>query len=100
MIVVTSRIRVTGGSADALADQYRQRLGRADAMPGCRGVEVLRHVDRPDEFMVYTRWDSLADYEAYRRDPAFREAHQRTRDIPGGIRVARVDEGVDHYEVL
>jgi phycocyanobilin:ferredoxin oxidoreductase len=69
-------------------------------MPGCRGVEALRHVDRPDEFMVHTRWDSEADHDAYRRDPAFREEHQRTRDVPGGIRVARVGEGVDRDEVL
>ena len=100
MIVVTSRIRVTGGEADALAAQYRRRLRLAETMPGCRGVEILRHVARPDEFMVYSRWDDEASYEAYRAHPAFREAHARVREIEGGIRVARVDEGVDRYEVL
>ena len=100
MIVVTSRIRVSGGDADALATQYRRRLRLAEGMPGCQGIEILRHVERPDEFMVYSRWESEADYERYRQDPAFRAAHERVREIPGGIRVARVDEGVDRYEVL
>ena len=100
MIVVTSRIRVTGGDADALAAQYRQRLRLAEEMPGCRGIEVLRHAERTDEFMVYSRWDDAEAYERYRAHPAFREAHERVREIPGGIRVARVDQGVDRYEVL
>lgn len=100
MIVVTSRIRVTGGDADALAEQYRRRLRRAEEMPGCRGIEVLRHAERPDEFMVYSRWDDAESYERYRAHPAFREAHERVREIPGGIRVARIEQGVDRYEVL
>ena len=100
MIVVTSRIRVTDGDAEALATQYRQRLRKAEEMPGCRGVEVLRHCERPDEFMVYTRWDDADAYERYRAHPAFRAAHERVREIPGGIRVTRVEDGVDRYEVL
>lgn len=98
MIVVTSRIRITAGSADDVAAQYRARLGLADSAPGCLGVEILRHCERRDEFMVYTRWESIADYERYRADPAFRAAHARVRDIPGSIKVARVEEGVDRFE--
>lgn len=100
MIVVTSRIRVTAGSADALATQYAHRLGLAEGAPGCAGVEILRHAASPDEFLVYTRWESVDAYEAYRRSPAFRAAHARIRDVPGGIRVERVGEGVDVFEVL
>ena len=55
MIVVASRIRVTNGNADALAEQYRRRGRLADGMPGCLGVEVLRHLEQPDTFVVYTR---------------------------------------------
>ena len=100
MIVVTSRIRVTRGSADALAEQYRQRLHLADAMPGCRGIEILREAGAGDEFIVYSRWDDRDAYERYRRGPAFRQAHERIREIPGGIAVERVGDGVEVFEVL
>ena len=100
MIVVTSRIRVTWGSAEALAAQYRQRLRRAESVDGCLGVEVLRSLEHPDEFLVYTRWATDAAYAAYRADPAFREAHARIRDIPGGVKVERVERGVERFEVL
>lgn len=98
MIVVTSRIRITSGDADAMAAAYRDRLGLADAAPGCLGVEILRHCERRDEFMVYTRWSSVADYERYRADPAFRAAHARVKNTPGTVKVARVEEGVDRFE--
>ncbi len=97
MIVVTSRIRVTHGDADALAAQYRDRLRLADAVPGCRGIEILRHRDAPAEFLVYSRWESWDAYAAYRAHPAFRQAHER---IPAGLKVERVDGGVSAYEVL
>jgi len=100
MIVVTSRIRVTSGNANLLADLYRSRGRVADAQPGCLGVEILRHLDRPDEFTVLTRWTDRAAYECYRAPPSFREAHARVREVPGGIRIDRAERSVDWYEVL
>jgi heme-degrading monooxygenase HmoA len=100
VIVVTSRIRVRRGNADALAARYADRLGMADGADGCLGIEILRGVDRPDEFMVYSRWESADAYERYRASDAFRAAHERVRLIPGGIAVERVDEGTALFEVL
>lgn len=100
MIVVTSRIRVTAGDADALAAQYRRRLHLAEREPGCRGVEVLRHADFPDEFTVVSRWDDRGAYDRYRASAAFRAAHERVAVVGGGLKVARVERGVDVYEVL
>ena len=100
MIVVTSRIRVTSGNADTLAERYRRRERVAETLPGCLGVEVLRHLERHDEFVVVTRWSDEAAYAAYRRHPAFRAAHARIGDVAGGLRVARGERAVDRYEVL
>ncbi len=100
MIVVTSRIRVTSGNADALAERYRGRARFTETLPGCLGVEVLRHLERPDEFVVVTRWADEAAYAAYRRHPAFREAHARIGEIAGGLRIDPQERSVDRYEVL
>lgn len=100
MIVVTSRIRVTSGNADAVAECYRGRARVAETLPGCLGVEVLRHLERPDEFVVITRWVDEAAYAAYRRHPAFRTAHARIGEIPGGVRISPDERAVDRYEVL
>ncbi len=97
MIVVTSRIRVVQGSADALATQYAQRQRLADAAPGCMGVTVLRHLERPEEFVVTSRWRDRAAYDAYRAHPAFRAAHAR---IPAGLKVDREIHALDLWEEL
>lgn len=97
MIVVTSRIRVTGGDADALAAQYCRRLHRAEESVGCLGIEVLRHLDRPEEFVVVSRWTGRDAYEAYRRGPAFREAHRR---VPAGLRIDREERATEAWEPI
>ena len=97
MIVVTSRIRVVEGDADALAARYRERLQRADQAAGCPGVEILRHVDRPEEFVVISRWSGKEAYQAYRSGPLFREAHRR---VPPGLRIDRQERATDAWERL
>jgi heme-degrading monooxygenase HmoA len=97
MIVVTSRIRVVEGDAEALAAQYRARLHRADGASGCVGIEILRNVDRPEEFVVISRWSNREAYEAWRRGPLFREAHRR---IPAGLRIDREERATDAWEPL
>ena len=99
MIVITSRIRVTGGDADALAVRYRNRVGLVDTLPGCLGVEILRHVDRPEEFMVVTRWTDEDAYAAYRAHPAFRKAHRAIAELPG-LRIDPTSRVVERYGVL
>ncbi len=99
MIVITSRIRVVGGDPDALATQYRNRAGLVDALPGCLGVEILRHVDRTEEFVVVTRWTDEDAYAAYRAHPAFRQAHRAIGELPG-LRIDPTSRVVERYEVL
>lgn len=99
MIVITSRIRVVGGDADALAARYQARVGLVDTLPGCLGVEILRHIDRPEEFVVVTRWTDEDAYAAYRAHPAFRQAHRAIAQLPG-LRIDSESRVVDRYEVL
>jgi heme-degrading monooxygenase HmoA len=100
MIVVVSRITVVSGNADALAERYRTRMGLAESVEGCLGVEILRSLDDPDAFEVYTRWINEASYAAYRKHPAFRTAHEHIRDIPGGLKIDASTRSVRRYEVL
>jgi len=97
MIVVTSRIRVVEGDAEALAAQYRARMHRADAAAGCLGVEILRNVERRYEFVVISRWSDREAYDAWRRGPLFREAHRR---VPAGLRIDREERATDAWELL
>ncbi len=100
MIVVMSSIRVSAGDSDALADQYRSRSRIAEDQPGCLGIEILRDTDAPDHFVVYSRWRNRDAYDAYRRSSAYRLAHARIAEIPGGIRIDPATRDVSVFEVL
>jgi heme-degrading monooxygenase HmoA len=88
---------VVEGDAEALASQYRARLHRVEDAAGCLGIEILRGLDRRDEFVVLSRWSGREAYDAYRRGPLFREAHRR---VPAGLRVAREERATDAWEPL
>lgn len=100
MIVAISKLTVTNGNADALATQYQQRSHFVETAEGFISMEVLRHVDNPCEFLVYTRWQTRAHFDAYYKALAFRQAHQKIASIPGGIKVDRETKLLDVYEVV
>jgi heme-degrading monooxygenase HmoA len=100
MIVAISRITVTNGNDEGLAAQYARRSGLVDTMPGFISMEVLRHAERPQEFLVYTRWETREAFEAYYKAQQFRMAHQNVANIPGGIKIDRHTRILDIYEVV
>jgi heme-degrading monooxygenase HmoA len=100
MIVAISKITVTNGNDDALAEQYIRRSGLVDDMPGFVSMEVLRNADNPCEFLVYTRWETRAAFDAYYKAQAFRVAHQQVAAIPGGIKIDRATRVLSVYDVV
>ena len=100
MVVVMSRIRVTSNNAHAVAEQYRRRGRLAEGIMGCLGVQILRNDAQPDEFVVYSTWVDRDAYDRYRKHPAFRQAHERIKDIEGGVRVDASTRSLEVYEVL
>ena len=100
MIVAISKIQVTNGNAQALADQYAKRTGLVDEMPGFVSVEVLRNCGNPDEFLVYMRWENREAFQAYKTSPAFREAHRNVAHIPGGVKIDRKTRELSIYETV
>ncbi len=99
-VVVISRIRVVSGNAAAVAMQYQRRLGAVDGVRGFLGLEVLRPHDRPTEFWIWTKWESSADFEAYRKSPEFRQAHARIASIPGIVKIDKNSHTVERFDVL
>ena len=90
-IVVTNRIPVAAGWEAEFEDRFRNRVHLVDQSPGFIRNEVHRprpmrfdhdsgtFVDNPDEpgfYEVKTWWKTLADFEAWTKSPAFREAHK------------------------
>ena len=90
MICVTNRIPVAEGHEIDFEDRFRKRLHLVDQSPGFVRNEVHRpkpmkfdheaggFIEDPDKegyYEVKTWWRSFADFEAWTKSEAFREAH-------------------------
>jgi heme-degrading monooxygenase HmoA len=45
-------------------------------MPGFEDFQLLRPDDDRETFLVYTRWSSEADFQAWLSSPAFQHGHR------------------------
>lgn len=58
-----------------LERRFANRAGEVDKMDGFEHFELLRPVEGQDAYLVYTRWDSRASFEAWVGSPAFGQGH-------------------------
>lgn len=94
MIVSMFHVQVPQAMAERFEQSWKQRAGQVDSMPGFRGLEVLKNGDEPGKYIVLTRWQTKADYEAWAHSAQFMagHAHSGQTGAQGG--------GVAFYEVL
>jgi len=89
MFVSINRIHTRVEDADTLITRFADSVGLND-QPGILGFELLRRtwqgqahgegVSSPsetEEFLVQTRWDSQASFEAWLQSDAFKKAHAK-----------------------
>lgn len=91
---------MVSGNADAIAEQYQQRIRAVDEQPGFLGLEILRGQEQPEEFLVLMRWRDRDAFEAYRRSEAFKRAHGRIFAVSGPTRIDRATYEVGVYEII
>jgi heme-degrading monooxygenase HmoA len=94
MIVSLFHVTVPAQAVEPFERSWQQRAGKVDAMPGFRGLEVLRAGETPGKYIVLTRWETREDFDRWASSPEFVAGHARTgeTDAAGG--------GVEFYEVL
>src|SRR4029450_7862895 len=69
-------ITVPAERADELVARFAARAGEVSKSPGFEAFELLRPSDDKDTFLVYTRWSSQADFDAWVNSPAFEHGHK------------------------
>ena len=100
MFVAISKLIVTNGNADGLAEQYIRRSHLVDDAPGFVSFEVLRNTEDPCEFLVYIRWEDRASFDAYYQKQDFKAAHRNVATIPGGVKIDRETRVLSTYEIV
>jgi heme-degrading monooxygenase HmoA len=75
-VVKINAITVAPERADELVERFAKRAGEVGAMVGFEAFELLRPNDDRDQFLVYTRWRSEEDFQAWVQSPAFAHGHK------------------------
>lgn len=83
-VVRVNAITVPPERADELEARFAARAGEVAKMPGFEAFELLAPTDGRDVYLVYTRWRSREDFEAWLESPAFRHGH-RAHDTQGPV---------------
>lgn len=75
-VVRINAISVPPERAEELERRFAERAGQVAASPGFEAFELLRPADGRDVYLVYTRWATQADFDAWVQSPAFAHGHR------------------------
>jgi heme-degrading monooxygenase HmoA len=75
-VVRINAITVPSERAAELEERFAARAGEVASSPGFEAFELLRPSDDKDVYLVYTRWRSQEDFDAWVGSPAFQHGHK------------------------
>jgi len=81
--VVINVLTVPEGRGETLEQRFAGRAGMVEKAAGFEHFELLRPVDGTDAYLVYTRWHSKTDYEAWMTSQSFERAHGQAQPPAG-----------------
>ena len=74
MILEVATLDVRPGESEAFEHAFRTASGIISRMPGYRGHELQRCIERADRYVLLVRWDTLEDHTVgFRGSPAYQE---------------------------
>lgn len=86
--VAINVLTVPEGAGQTLEQRFAQRVGAVEQSPGFERFELLRPVEGTADYLVYTRWRSRADFEAWTASQDFARGHSSGTDRPADQRPA------------
>jgi heme oxygenase (mycobilin-producing) len=75
-VVRINAITVPAEGAEELERRFAARAGEVASSPGFEAFELLAPSDGRDTYLVYTRWRSQEDFDAWVSSPAFAHGHR------------------------
>jgi heme-degrading monooxygenase HmoA len=73
--VAINVLTVPEAAGRTLEERFARRAGTVERAPGFERFELLRPLEGTDSYLVYTRWASRADFEAWTASQAFAGGH-------------------------
>ncbi|MFD1850019.1 antibiotic biosynthesis monooxygenase family protein [Oceanobacillus bengalensis] len=75
--VVMNNIPVTDDARAVFEDRFKKRRNDVESMPGFQAFRFLRPL-KGNNYVVFTQWKSVRDFENWKNSSTFQKAHQDT----------------------
>jgi len=83
-VIKINVITVPRESGDELAHRFAARAGAVDNAEGFEGFELLKPTDDRDQWLVLTRWQDEASFQAWVNSESFAHGHRSAAERQGG----------------
>jgi heme-degrading monooxygenase HmoA len=77
MVTIVTHVQLKPGSESEWDRTIQERLRVAEGRPGWVAGQLLRPVDKPHDRVIVGTWETRDAWEAWHRDPTFRETRGR-----------------------
>jgi heme oxygenase (mycobilin-producing) len=98
--VAINVLTVPDGRGEVLEQRFAARAGSVERAAGFERFELLRPVSGTDDYLVYTRWRSRADFEAWTASQSFERGHAGASGRPEGQPPAATGSVIWSFEVV
>jgi heme oxygenase (mycobilin-producing) len=98
--VAINVLSVPGGAGTTLEERFAARQGSVDSAPGFEHFELLRPLEGTQDYLVYTRWRSKDDFDAWRSSQSFGQGHAQASGRDEGQRPAATGSTIWAFEVV
>jgi len=75
-IVVVNAVTVPAERTDEFEERFAKRAGQVSQSPGFEAFELLRPTEG-SKYLVYTRWRTREDFDAWMKSTYFSEGHRQ-----------------------
>ena len=98
--VVMNVLTVPDGRGEVLEQRFANRAGMVEGSAGFEHFELLRPVEGIDQYLVYTRWTTKTDFEAWQSSRAFEAGHKGASRPTGDGAPAATGSSIWGFEVV
>ena len=98
--VAINVLTVPAGRGEVLEERFAARAGSVERAEGFEHFELLRPLHGTDSYLVYTRWRTRADFEAWTTSQAFDRGHAQAATRPPGEGPAATGSTIWAFDVV
>lgn len=99
-VVKINVLTVPADQAEVLERRFAGRAGAVEGSDGFEWFELLRPVEGTDRYLVYTRWRSEEDFQAWQASQDFTRGHAQAATDRGSSSPAATGSEVWSFEVV